>query len=121
MSKKQENKYDPTLVSTKFIEALALARSYGIKKHGHRNDWLTTKPNEHFKSAARHLNAAVRGEAFDEDSGLPHIVLAACNLMFEIDRDNYTFDTEAEIDKERAEYASKLKQQELEFIPKCRY
>ncbi len=110
MAKKNEGKYDPTLVSIKFIEELAKARAYGIGKHGNRNDWLTTHPNEHYKAAARHLNAAMAGEAMDT-SGVPHVVLAACNLMFEIHRGQLTFDIRHEVRAEQSKYLDEQSKQ----------
>lgn len=103
MSKKPEGKYDPTLVPQSFIEMLSRVREYGIAKHGNRDDWHTTHPNEHFKSAMRHLLAAVAGEEFDE-SGFPHIAMAACNLMFEVTRKNYKFSHKVEVDAEQQRY-----------------
>ncbi len=114
MAKKNEGKYDPTLVSVKLIEEVAKARAYGIGKHGNRNDWLTTHPNEHYKAAARHLNAAIAGEAEDV-SGIPHIILAACNLMFEIERGHFVFDSKYEAKIEQRKYLDVQRQQQ-QFI-----
>ncbi len=107
MSKKPEGKYDPTLVPQKFIEMISRVREYGISKHGNRDDWLTTHPNEHYKSAMRHLLAAIDGEEYDE-SGFPHIGMAACNLMFEIVRENYKFSKTREVDLEQDNYDEQL-------------
>lgn len=107
MSKKPEGKYDPTLVPQVFIEMVSRVREYGISKHGNRDDWLTTHPNEHYKSAMRHLLAAIDGEEFDE-SGFPHIAMAVCNLMFEIVRENYKFVIEREVEEEQGRYEKQL-------------
>lgn len=108
MSKKQENKYDPSFMSTNVVRAISSVRQYGAAKHGCRDDWYTTHPNEHFKSAMRHLLAAMNGEALDE-SGLPHIAHALTNIAFEIERGNYTFDKKYECDKELDAYNKQCK------------
>lgn len=107
MSKKPEGKYDPTLVPQSYIEILSRVREYGITKHGNRDDWLTTHPNEHYKSAMRHLLAAIDGEEYDE-SGFPHIAMASCNLMFELIRGNYKFSNEREVKVEENRHFGQL-------------
>jgi len=109
MSKKAEEKYDPTFVHRSLFQAISAVRKYGIEKHGNRDDWLTTPSNEHFKSAQRHLTAAIAGEAFDMESGLPHIAMCVTNLMFEIERGNLTFERKLESSKEQERYDIKAK------------
>jgi hypothetical protein len=107
MSKKQENKYDPSLTSYELIKAISDVRQYGIDKHGYRDEWFTTHPNEHFKSAMRHLIAAINGEEYDV-SGLPHIAHAVTNLAFELERGNYAFNRKYENEKEKDKYSRQL-------------
>jgi hypothetical protein len=86
MSKKSEGKYKPTLVYPSFIEHIARVREYGVNKHGHSEDWRTTPKVFHINATQRHINVYTSGEEFDQESGLPHLAHAACNLMFEIER-----------------------------------
>jgi hypothetical protein len=86
MSKKSEGKYKPTLVYPSFIEHIARVREYGVNKHGHSEDWRTTPKVLHIDAIQRHINAYISGEEFDQDSGLPHLALAATNIMLEIER-----------------------------------
>lgn len=109
MSKKPENKYDPSFVHPKVIRAISDVRQYGITKHGNRDDWFTTHPNEHYKSAMRHLLAAMSGESIDLESGLPHLALCLTNLCFELERDHLCFDRAEEVTKEQTEYDLKVK------------
>ena len=104
MSKKQENKYDPSFISMELVKAIAMVRTYGVEKHGNRDNWKTTEPNEHFRSAMRHLLAAMNGYPYDKDSGLPHIAMCITNLMFELERKNFYFNREAETEKEQFRY-----------------
>lgn len=86
MAKEQKHKYEPTLVYTSLIKAVARARRYGIEKYGDSENWRDT-PVADFKDAAlRHLDAALRdGEEIDEESGIPHLFLAACNISYLIE------------------------------------
>jgi len=86
MSKKDEQKWEPTLLYPSFLEAVARVRQYGIKKYGKSEDWRTTESIRHFDAALRHIYAFMRGEEIDESSGLSHLAHAAANLMFEIER-----------------------------------
>jgi len=91
--KKNEGKYDPTLLYKSFKEQVARQRAYGIQKHGSEDGWKTTTTIEHLAAASRHIDEtieAVRNEQWerltDTESGQLHIAAAVCNLMFEIER-----------------------------------
>lgn len=88
MSKNLTGKYEPTLVYSSIIRALAKVRRYGIEKYNNSEDWRDV-PSENYRDALlRHtISFAIDGEEIDLDSGLPHIFLAAANLMFLIERD----------------------------------
>lgn len=86
MSKPNEDKYEPLLIYTSFIEALSKVREYGKEKHGSYEDWTTTESIRHFNAAIRHIRAHVDGEVNDQGSGLLHLAHAASNIMFEIER-----------------------------------
>ena len=83
--KKPEGKYEPTLVYTSLIKAIARVRRYGIEKHGDSEDWRSTTPVQHYDAALRHLYAVIDGEELDE-SGLPHLAHCLTTLMFELER-----------------------------------
>jgi hypothetical protein len=60
---------------------------YGAKKYT-ENGWQTVPDGRkrYLDAAMRHLVAAMNGESRDEESGLPHLAHAACNLLFLLDR-----------------------------------
>lgn len=91
MSKVYTGKYEPTLVYSSMLRALASVRRHGIEKYGSSEDWRDV-PSEEFRDALmRHVIAfAVDGETIDKDSGLPHSHLAAANLMYLIERETGT-------------------------------
>ncbi len=91
--KKNEGKPQLSLMYTSFMEEVVRVREYGIKKHGSPEGWVTTSTLEHIDSALRHIMAFKSwllhesiGEELDVESGLDHLAMAACNLMFEIER-----------------------------------
>ena len=91
--KKPEGKPQMSLMYTSFIEEVVRVREYGIEKHGDPEGWQTTTTIEHMDSALRHLLAYKSwllgesiGEQNDPESGHNHLAMAACNLMFEIER-----------------------------------
>jgi hypothetical protein len=86
VSKKNEDKPEPTLVYRSFINGLSKVRRFGIEKHGNSEDWRTTEPVQHYDAAMRHLLAYVEGEQCDQESHLNHLYHAATNIMFEIER-----------------------------------
>jgi len=81
-----EGKPEPTLVYRAFTNMVARVRRFGIEKHGNSEDWRTTPEVSHYDAMLRHLQAAMEGEEFDAESGLPHLAHAACSIMFELER-----------------------------------
>ena len=100
MSKADKTKYQPTLVYTSLIKAIASAREHGRKKYGSTETWRENPPTFHFDAAKRHINAHLDGEYWDMDSELPHLHLAATNLMFEIERIATAVNSPIDIDVE---------------------
>lgn len=86
MSKNDSEKYEPTLIYTSLIKAIAAVRKYGAMKYGSTEDWRTTPPTSHFNAIMRHLSAHLDGEYLDQESGLSHLAHAAATLMMEIER-----------------------------------
>jgi hypothetical protein len=77
-----------SLISSKFLVGLAKALTYGAKKYakdgksGAHNWRKGLSISRTYDALQRHLVAWNDGENIDEDSGLPHLYLAACELMF---------------------------------------
>ena len=70
------------LIPAEVETALAAVLTYGAKRYSDRNwekglDWMRC-----YAAARRHLNAWLRGEDIDEESGLPAIDLALCEIVF---------------------------------------
>jgi hypothetical protein len=86
MSKKDEQKPEPSLVYKSLIDGIAKVRKYGIEKYGRSEDWRTTPSVKHFDAMLRHILAFMNGEWTDSASGLSHLYHAAANIMFEIER-----------------------------------
>jgi len=90
MSKKPEGKPKLSFIYTSMLNEIARVREYGNKKYGSLDDWKTTKPIQHYESAERHIRSLMDNEWIDSESGFSHAAHAICNLMFEIERTNFT-------------------------------
>lgn len=78
-------KPDLTLVPTHLSEAVARVMMFGASKYG-RNNWRLGMEHHRLLAATmRHINKFLRGEEFDEESGMPHLWHAACDLAFLIE------------------------------------
>lgn len=84
MAKHDEGKPNWNLNLWRAAEKVVRVREMGVKKYGDPDNWQSVdKANERYRAAAmRHLVADMRGEYLDEESGLPHLAHAACNLFF---------------------------------------
>jgi hypothetical protein len=82
--KKRENKVKPTLVHPDITEELARVFEFGMTKY-HKGSWQKFTPEQAMEvlpdAAQRHFNQWLRGERLDSESGLPHLVCAAWNLL----------------------------------------
>ncbi len=70
------------------LESVAEVLTFGAKKY-QPNNWKYVE-NAHARyidAAMRHINAYVKGEVEDPESGLPHMSHAICCLMFIADLD----------------------------------
>lgn len=80
-----QNKPAFHLIDPEFEHELAKLLEHGARKYAPEN-WKNAKPEEAFPryhaALRRHLNAWARGEEIDADSGLPHLICAACCAMF---------------------------------------
>lgn len=84
MTYKTENKPDYTLLNRDNLDGPVKGLEYGAKKHG-RDNYLTNPAvtdRELVAATLRHaLAAADNPDAIDEESGLFHTDLAACNVL----------------------------------------
>lgn len=70
------------------LEAVAKVLTVGAQKY-ERNNWKYV-PNgraRYFNAAYRHLNAYMKDEKFDPETGENHLAHAICCLMFVLDSD----------------------------------
>ena len=70
------------LLSVEALEGTAAALTYGAAKYADRNWEKGMAWGRPFRALLGHLFNHWRGEEIDAESGLPHIDLAACNMMF---------------------------------------
>ena len=73
-------KTDFTLLPPNAIKLVAELLTKGLEKYPDEK-WRTLSVNDHLAAALRHINAYLRGEAFDEDSP-SHLINAATRLLF---------------------------------------
>ena len=73
-------KTDFTLLPPNAIKLVAELLTKGLEKYPDEK-WRRLSINDHLAAALRHINAYLRGEAFDEDSP-SHLINAATRLLF---------------------------------------
>lgn len=76
---------DISLVPIGIISAVRGVRLYGTMKYGSPDNWKRVEPQRYRDALYRHLLAYFAGEEKDEESGLPHLHHAACNIAFLIE------------------------------------
>ena len=72
-------KTDFTLLPPNAIKLVAELLTKGLEKYPDEK-WRTLSVKDHLAAALRHINAYLRGEAFDEDSP-SHLINAATMLL----------------------------------------
>ena len=85
MVKADAGKLQITLVPRQIIRDIAAVRMYGNKKYptGGSDNWKQVEPERYRDALMRHVLAYLDDpESKDEESGLPHLWHAACNLAF---------------------------------------
>lgn len=79
--KKDDNKYDPTMLTIEMIELVSRVRQFGAKKYARGNFKITGfKYTRSLAAALRHIFAFLNGEDNDPESGLSHLGHAVCSL-----------------------------------------
>ena len=82
------------LIPPEIEEALAIILTHGADKYGDRNWESGIRYSRIYGAIRRHLNRFVKGQRIDEDSGLPTLYHAFCELAFLI-----TYETRGLADK----------------------
>lgn len=75
-----------SLVPPAVITAIARIREYGVEKYKDPDNWRKVEIGRYHDAFLRHVVACMGDmNAVDEESGLPHLHHAACNLAFMIE------------------------------------
>lgn len=75
-----QGKPDPTYLSWHFIAGMAQVREFGSQKYG-RNNWLKgIGVMRNCAAALRHIFQYLWVSTYDRESGLNHLLHAACSL-----------------------------------------
>jgi hypothetical protein len=81
--KADEGKLKISLVPTEIIRAVARVRMFGVQKYVDPENWKTVEKQRYKDALLRHILAWWEDEkSVDEESGLPHLAHAACNIAF---------------------------------------
>lgn len=82
-AKADAGKLQITLVPRQIIRDIAEVRMYGNKKYGDPENWRSVRPERYRDALMRHLLAYLDDpDSADDESGLPHLWHAACNIAF---------------------------------------
>lgn len=85
-AKADAGKLRPTLVPPSMVLAVAAVREYGTAKYHDPENWRTVEPQRYRDALYRHwLTYLQDPNGMDEESGLPHLWHAACNIAFLIE------------------------------------
>ena len=85
MAKSDAGKPRPTLVPVSLIEAVTAIRMYGNEKYHDPENWRQVEPQRYRDALYRHWLAYLKGEKYDQESGMPHLWHLACNAAFLIE------------------------------------
>ena len=81
--KQDAGKLRITLVPLEIIRCIAAVRMYGVEKYKDPDNWKRVEPERYRDALMRHLLAYLDDpHSIDEESGLPHLWHAACNIAF---------------------------------------
>lgn len=82
-AKRDAGKPRISLVPTEVIRAIAVIREYGCEKYKDPDNWKTVEAYRYRDALGRHILAYYDDPcSVDEESGLPHLWHAACNIAF---------------------------------------
>lgn len=72
-----------TLVPMQILRDIARVRMYGVQKYEDPDNWRRVEPERYRDALMRHLIEYTEDPgSIDEESGLPHLWHAACNIAF---------------------------------------
>jgi hypothetical protein len=72
-----------SLVPMQIVFDIATIRTYGNQKYGDSDSWKKVEPQRYVDALLRHVLAfSDDPTSRDEESGLPHLHHAACNIAF---------------------------------------
>ena len=86
-AKADKGKLRLTLVNPQLVEEVAKVRMYGTEKYSDPDNWKNVEPQRYKDALYRHLNAYLKGEEQDPESGLSHLAHMAGNISFLLDAD----------------------------------
>lgn len=74
-----------TLTPVSLIAAVTAVREYGCQKYHDPDNWRKVEPQRYKDALYRHWLYYLKGERYDQESGLPHLWHLACNAAFLIE------------------------------------
>jgi len=85
--KQDAGKVRLSLVPASIVEAIARVRQYGLNKYGEDKSWKQVEPERFMDAFLRHVLEMWQNgmNAIDDESKLPSMWHAACNLAFLIE------------------------------------
>ena len=83
--KDKDEKPQMRLILPKAATALVRIREYGLKKYTDANNWKHVSKDDWLDALMRHLMKYLDGEKIDDESGMPHLWHAICNLSYLIE------------------------------------
>ena len=88
-TKHDQDKPKFSLIPQRALEFVARVLTFGANKYGTRN-WVNTEDlsARYTDAALRHINAYLRGQKNDQETGLPHLSHAVASLMFVIEHEH---------------------------------
>ena len=84
-AKADQGKPCPSLCPVSLIEAVTSVRMFGLQKYHDPDNWKMVEPQRYRDALYRHWLAYLKGERYDQESGLPHLWHLACNAAFLIE------------------------------------
>ena len=84
-AKADQGKPRPSLCPVSLIEAVTAVRMFGLQKYHDPDNWKQVEPERYRDALYRHWLAYLKGEKYDQESGLPHLWHLACNAAFLIE------------------------------------
>ena len=83
--KADAGKPHPSYCPVALIEAVTAVRMFGLQKYHDPDNWKQVEPERYRDALYRHWLAYLKGEKYDQESGLPHLWHLACNAAFLIE------------------------------------